>query len=364
MNRIIILSYDYPPNNGGIARLCKEITKGFFDRDIPFHVVTNVAGRCDYENHVTRIPGARGRTEMSILKWLRENTDKSDIIICDTWHPAGSLAMMSGRKFFILAHGAEFLPGKGLFRHRIWPCYRRIVLRKSAGIIANSHYTCNLVNNIAPGLTVRAIPLAIDSQRFRPTIKKDTDDILRLCSVSRLEKFKGHDFILKTIAALPQNIRCKISFEIGGIGPYKAELERLSKDLGLENIVKFIGFIPEDALNDFYSRNDLFILCTREEPDMCNVEGFGLVFVEAQACGTACIGTKAGGIPDAVIDKKSGWLINQDNDLQLAILLTGLVNDKLAVHAMGASARNLMIKEYSLSGYIDRLLAAISYGRR
>ena len=97
---------------------------------------------------------------------------------------------------------------------------------------------------------------------------------------------------------------------------------------------------------------------------MCNVEGFGLVFVEAQACGTACIGTKAGGIPDAVIDKKSGWLINQDNDLQLATLLTCLVNDKLAAHAMGASARKLMIKEYSLSGYIDGLLAAISYGRR
>lgn len=364
MNRIIILSFDYPPNNGGIARLCKEITKGFVSMGIPFHVVTNVSGRCEYEEYVTRISGKRGETELSILKWLRGNTDKSDVIICDTWHPAGSLAMMSGRKFFILAHGAEFLPGKGLFRHRIWPCYRRIVLRKSAGIIANSHYTGNLVNGLARGLTVKTIPLAIDSQRFRPTISKNADDILRLCSVSRLEKFKGHDFILKTIAALPKEVRCRICFEIGGKGPYKSELEQLSRDLGLEDIVKFIGFIPEDALNDFYSRNDLFILCTREEPDMCNVEGFGLVFVEAQSCGTACIGTRAGGIPDAVIDNKGGWLINQDDGMQLASLLTALANDKLKAHAMGDSARKLMIKEYSLSGYIDRLLAAISYGRR
>lgn len=247
-----------------------------------------------------------------------------------------------------------------LLRNRIIPKYRQIVLKKAAGIIANSHYTANLVDSLVKGLHTHAVPLAIDSDTFFPTKEKNTEDsILRICSISRLEKFKGHDFILSVIAKLPQHYRNRIRFEIGGKGPYKPELEKFVHDNGLEDIVSFLGYLPEESINDFYSGNDLFILCTREEQDRCNVEGFGLVFIEAQACGTAVIGTNAGGIPDAIHDGYGGWLIDQDSEEQLSSLLRKLIDEKLFVQKEGENARRRVIEECSQKRYVDSLLKII-----
>lgn len=358
-SKIILLSFDYPPNNGGISRLCNEITKELKRRDLSYHVVTNVPADSDEEN-VSRIAGQRGVVEYRILKYLYKNTTSDDIIVCDTWHPAGTLAMLSGRRFFILAHGAEFLPGITFFRKKLVPFYRNFVLRKASGIIANSHYTERLVNSLSKGLHTFAVPLAIDADTFIPTKEKNiTDKVLRICSISRLEKFKGHDFVLSVIASLPEQYQNRIRFEIGGKGPYKAMLEKQVKDNNMENIVTFLGFLPEEGMNDFYSRNDLFILCTREEKD--NVEGFGLVFVEAQACGTAVIGTNAGGIPDAIHNGYGGWLIGQDDKAQLSSLLRKFIDNKVEVQKEGKKARRRVIEECSQKQYVDSLLKII-YG--
>ncbi len=358
--RIILLSFDFPPNNGGIARLCNEIVKELKRRGIPYHVVTNVLSDADNDSNVTRICGRRGVVEYKILNYLRKYTSNDDIILCDTWHPAGSLAKLCGRKYYILAHGAEYLPGVTFFRNKIIPIYRRRILRRARGIIANSHYTANLVDSLSKGLKTCAIPLAIDAETYHPTKEKVTDDdILRICSISRLEKFKGHDFILSTIARLPEEYRSRIRFEIGGKGPYKEALESLTHQLGLDDNVSFLGFIPESEMNDFYSRNDLFILCTREERDLCNVEGFGLVFVEAQACGTAVVGTNAGGIPDAIHQGYGGWLIPQDSEEALSKLLMQFVDNKTMLQEEGSVARNRVIEECSQRQYVDQLLSAI-----
>ena len=360
MNRIIILAFDYPPNNGGIARLCDQISKGLECKGIDYHVVTNVSGNSE-DKHITRIEAPRGRLELKMLRWLKRNTDTSDIIICDTWHPAGTISSLSGRRFVILAHGAEFLPGRSLFRTRLIPWLRRYVLKRAHTIVANSHYTARLVDSLASGLNVVAIPLAIDTSLFYPSKPKNTEDnILRICSIARLEKFKGHDFLIKTIAGLSQEYRCRVKLEIAGKGPYKPQLEALVKELSLDDTVKFLGFLSEDIMNDFYSRNDLFILCTREEKDNCNVEGFGLVFVEAQACGTACIGTNAGGIPDAIHSGRGGWLIGQDSSVELSSLLYKLIDNKIETQRQGAEARARVIEECNKETYINKFIEALN----
>ncbi len=360
MRKIIILSFDYPPNNGGIARLCGEIVQQLELRHTPYLVITNVPSDIN-NNNIIRILGKRGVIEFKILKYLLSNTSKDDIILCDTWHPAGSIAMLSGRKYYILAHGAEFLPGDSFIRKKIIPLYRRLVLTQSSGIIANSNYTKNLVNSLGKNIKAIALPLAIDSNKFKPTVPKNTkDSILRICSISRLEQFKGHDLIIKTIASLPEDYKNRIKLEIAGKGPYKTELMKLSSSLGLNNIINFLGFIPEEKINDFYSRNDLFILCTREEKELCNVEGFGLVFVEAQSCGTAVIGTNAGGIPDAIHNGRGGWLITQDSINELSKLLKYSINNKDNIQKEGLIARNRVIVECSQFNYADNLLKILN----
>lgn len=335
--RLIILSYDYPPNNGGIARLCGEIVNQCKIQERPYLVITPVDG--PEEEHVVRIVGKRPWNDLRILKYLRKNLKDNDMILTGTFHPDGLLGYLSGHRVYFLGHGTEFLPGNTFFKKKVWPFYRRWILKKSSLNIANSHYTAALISKCSPKAKVVALPLAVDPLKFHPTCEKYNDGLLHLCSVSRLEKFKAQDFVIETIASLPSKYKNKIRFEIAGKGPYKPVLEQMVKDYHLEDIVKFVGFVSDEELCDFYSRNDVFILPTREIPSTREVEGFGLVFTEAQACGTACIGACTGGIPDAIECGNGGWLIEQDNHEQLKDILLNLIDSHFLILEEGEKAR-------------------------
>lgn len=363
MKRIVLLAYDYPPNNGGISRLCGDIISELKYRGIPYLVITpadDSDGVIDDQN-IIRINEKRGKLEFEILKILKSKITKEDIILCDTWHPAGLLCKLANKKYYILAHGAELLPGVGFVRSKVWPAIRQMVLNGSEGVIANSHYTANLVKQNTTRPKVYALPLPVNSNLFYPTKTKNDDNVLRICSISRIEKFKAHDFLIKTISLLEPKYKERLRLTIGGKGPYLETLRKLTDELNLNTIVNFVGFVDAEEMNNFYSSHDLFILCTREEPQFRNVEGFGLVFVEAQACGTAVIGTRAGGIPDAVKENKGGWLIPQDNVDELLSILKSSIDAKEEVHRQGVLARQRVIKECNIGKYIDGLLSRINY---
>lgn len=337
MKRIVILTYDYPPNNGGIARLCGEIVNQCKLQGKDYLVVTCVDGPVDEKT--VRIIGKRPWNDFRILHYLRRNLTNDDVILTGTFHPDGLLAYLSGHKCYFLGHGAEFLEGEGVFRKKIWPLYRRWLLTKPIDNISNSHYTAGLIKKCSPKASVTPIPLAVDHIRFKPTQKKYNDGLLHLCSVSRLEKFKAQDFVIETISNLPDSYKNKIRFEIAGKGSYKEQLEKLVKENHLEGIVSFLGFVSDEELCDLYSRNDIFILTTREINNTMEVEGFGLVFTEAQACGTACIGSLSGGIPDAIERSNGGWLIEQDNEGQLRELLISMIDNHSIVEEQCQKAR-------------------------
>ena len=265
MKRVIILTYDYPPNNGGIARLCFEIKKQCKLNGLSVRVVTLASSGTDMENDedVIRIVGKRGLLEWRILNYLKKNTERDDIILTGTFHPDGLLGWLSGRKVYMLAHGAELLPGKSFFQKYVWKYYRRYLLKSASGVIANSHYTEGLVRLCSPLAKVYTIPLAVDYDYFRPTSPKMRDGVLHLCSLSRLEKFKGHDFLIRVISSLPSEYKEKISLTIGGNGPYKESLVALARELHLVDTIGFEGFIDDGKLCDFYSSADIFVLCTR-----------------------------------------------------------------------------------------------------
>ena len=353
MNRLVVLSYDYPPNNGGIARLCGEIINQCKKNAVPYLVVTPIAG--PNEDNVVRITGARPIVDFKILAYLRKNLLQDDVILTGTFHPDGMLAILSGHKTYFLGHGAEFLPGQGFFRKKIWPIYRKWILSKPIANISNSHYTEGLIKICSPNSKVIPIPLAVDHIKFHPTVNKKKDGILHLCSVSRLEKFKAQDFVIDVVSRLPKAYRNKVRFEIAGKGPYKQTLETLVHDKQLDDIVTFLGFVSDDDLCNFYSRNDIFILTTREVYNTREVEGFGLVFTEAQACGTACIGSNSGGIPDAIDNGNGGWLIKEDNIEELTQLLKYLIDNPVSVEQMCFKARKRIEENCNWDFYFKKL---------
>jgi len=124
--------------------------------------------------------------------------------------------------------------------------------------------------------------------------------------------------------------------------------------------VVWLGFVPEADLSSLYAASDLFVLVTRELEASREVEGFGLVFLEAQACGTAVVGARTGGIPDAVADGEGGWLIEADDEAALALHLRSLIASPEAVRAEGARGRVRVLRDCTWGGYWQAFRAALN----
>lgn len=363
MKKLIIISYDFPPQDGGIARLCQEIAVGqqkyFTDVTV---LTTNRTGNSYTYNfaQINRVEftGERIRCEVEILKYLRSIKRKEEyVVLSATWHPEGLLAYLSGFKnMFILAHGTELLGGSSRFRKHFWlPFYCKFLLKKANGIIANSKYTKKLVTDIQPKSKTTALPLAVNEKFFKPLENRVDSDTFTICSVSRIEKFKGHDFIAHVLAGLPSNVKENVQWKIAGKGPDLNYLKELVNKLNLTENVVFSGFVSDVELPKFYADSDVFVLCSRASNSSIAVEGFGLVFLEAQSCGIPAIGTNTGGIPDAIENGNGGYLIEQDNEEQLTDILLKLFNDRAALEEQKVRARNRVLNGFTWNHYNKKM---------
>jgi phosphatidylinositol alpha-1,6-mannosyltransferase len=282
------------------------------------------------------------------------------------WYTDGLLAQAAGaRPRVILAHGSELMPTTAWWRREIWRRMLRSFCESADLVVANSEYTRKLVLERAPAAKVLAIPLAVDHERFSPGDREEAKrrfgvaNKVVLSSVSRLHAYKGHDVVLRAIAASSERSRRNLIYLIAGKGPHQSELERQVTELGLAEQVRFLGFVTEDDLPDLYRASDLFLLCTREVIEHQDVEGFGLVFLEAQACGTPVIGTRTGGNPDAIEEGEGGWLIDQDDAAALSGFLSQLVDDPNAFLAAGKRARKRVERQCTWEHYMRRFVGAL-----
>lgn len=367
---LLLITYDYPPSTGGIARLCHEITSGlasFYDTikvltvDTP--TVSTPYNATDVE--IIRLPPKRIQCELATIRAIRNIKNKPSYdVLCGIWHPEALLAFLGGMKnIYVLGHGAEFLAGASNMRKHIWlPIYSKWILGKAKKIITNSQYTKKLVQTIRPTSTVVALPLAVNHTFFIPkTAKKKADDqIIRFVTVSRILQFKGHDFILKTFENLPTALRDHIEWHIAGTGPYLQDLKALIAISPIKSQIHLHGFVPDEALPSFYNTKDVFILATREEQTSNQVEGFGLVFLEAQSCGIPAIGTKTGGISDAIEEGNGGWLFEQDNTVALTKILATIIDTPDHIQKQSIKARERVLEKSTWDVYCKQLYKILS----
>lgn len=367
---LLILSYDYPPSTGGVARLCHEITIGLQAYYKHVKVITvdipgiTVPYNKSSDIEIIKVPSKRIQCELNTLRILRrlKNKDSYDVI-CGMWHPEGFLARIAGMKsIHVLGHGAEFLPGTSQMRAYFWlPIYAKWVLGSIKKVITNSHYTKGLIENITKKAEVVALPLGVNHNFFSPSKSiTRSSEILKFCTVARVLQFKGHDFILKTFEDLPESLRSKIEWHIAGTGPFLDDLRTLVQKSLIRNQVKIHGFIADRDLPDFYRSQDVFILATREQKSTNQVEGFGLVFLEAQACGLPVIGTKTGGIADAIDDGNGGWLFEQDNTASLVKIITSICNEPALLKEQSVNARERVLKKSTWEIYCSGLYKILS----
>jgi glycosyltransferase involved in cell wall biosynthesis len=222
----------------------------------------------------------------------------------------------------IIAHESEVYH----FRHRANESIRRgTVLRGASWIAANSRHTQSLVEMwgipsrkikiVYPPISENAIRAEISLRRM--PVPRDSLNIVTIC---RLVKPKGVDTVLRALRIIDAR-GIQFQYFVGGDGVEKGALEALTEELGLRNRVHFTGYITDDEKWCLLQKSDVFVMPSRIDPKAQH-EGFGIAFVEAAAFGLPSIGSREGGIPDAVVDGKTGILVQQDSPEELAEALT------------------------------------------
>ena len=224
-----------------------------------------------------------------------------------------------------------------------FPLLRKIVsaaLADAVLVTVISDYTSNLLSKFqyyGPRLLVYP---GVDGGIFRPDLANSHlgEDLSGpiLLTVGRLMERKGHLRVIRQIPRLLKQFP-GLNYLIAGIGPYEQVLKSEASSLGIESQVRFLGKVPDAELPSLYGACDAFVHpnYTTETGD---VEGFGIAFLEAQACGIPVVGGNSGGTPDAVSDGVGGFLVSEDNE-ELYSVLERLLSDKRLATAMGLSAR-------------------------
>jgi phosphatidylinositol alpha-1,6-mannosyltransferase len=283
-----------------------------------------------------------------------------DLVLCGGTFAAGWLMRRVPSRIPLVTyiHGEELTLGAGpsilqpYFRY----CQRR-TLRDAALNITVSRYSAGLAIStakIAPG-AVRLLPNFVDTGHFNPPA--DRDGLRRrlgwsgktvLLSVARLEPRKGIDQTLRAMASLHHEDRLPRNwlYVIGGCGEQKVVLEELASELGIADRVQFPGFVPDDQLPDYYGAADLFIQTNRQIGG--DTEGFGIVFLEASACGTAVVGGIAGGTGDAIEDGVTGLRVDSECTEKIASAIRLLLDEPRLRTKMGQRGRARVEAEFTL----------------
>ncbi len=191
-------------------------------------------------------------------------------------------------------------------------------------------------------------PMGVDLSRYafraRAEAKKDA---IRIVSTGRLVEVKGFEFLLRAFQLVHAD-HPNTQLEILGDGPLRVPLESLARELGLADAVEFAGGVDQGEVQARYARADLFAMACVRGADGAE-EGQGLVFAEAQACGLPVVATQTGGIPEAVRDGKSGFLVPDRDVDALAERLGWLVAHPEAWADMGSAGRRHVEAEFDRS---------------
>ena len=237
---------------------------------------------------------------------------------------------------------------------------KRKALGKAHLIISISNFTKNKITEQVPELKnkVQLLPPAIDGAIFFPKPKpvylikryglESKKVILTICRLDKSEGYKGYD---KVIEALPKIIKKipNLVYLIGGKGNDAPRIKRLIKGRGLDDYVKLIGLIPEKELVDHYNLCDIFVMPSKGE-------GFGIVFLEAVACGKPVICGNKDGSVDAVLNGKLGILVDPDNIDQIADAIINVLQGNVPNHLLDPSyLRKTVLEHYGSDKFTKRV---------
>jgi phosphatidylinositol alpha-1,6-mannosyltransferase len=357
--RTLLITNDFPPRPGGIQQFVHNLAV----RQPPGSLVVYASTWRGAEKFDAEQPFEVVRENTSVLlptpAVARRAAELARVNGCDTvWFgaaaPLGLLAVGLRRNAGIeravaLTHGHEIgwaaLPGARLLLRRIARGndvitylgeYQRVRLDKALDGLTD-------LQRLAPGVDVDAFHPGVDGRGVRE--RYGLSDRPVIVCVSRLVPRKGQDMLIRALPAVRRRVPGAALLLVSG-GPYRKRLERLARDQGVGSDVVFTGSVPWAELPAHYAAGDVYAMPCRTRAAGLDVEGLGIVYLEASASGLPIVGGDSGGAPDAVLEGETGYVVGRRDVNALSGRLADLLSDPAKARAMGAAGRAWVEREW------------------
>lgn len=345
----LLVTNDFPPKVGGIQSYLYELWRRLPPAET--HVFTTAyPGAAAWDDaQAFTVERARRRVLLPTPELARRvdaiaRERAADVIFLDPMLPLGLVGpRLRAAPYVVIAHGAEVnvpgrLPGGRALARR--------VLRSAAGVVAAGEYPARVAARVAGvALPTLVVPPGVDAARFRPLDAEErsaarlrfglaTDRQLVL-GLSRLVPRKGFDVLIDAVAGLDAGVQ----LAVGGAGRDARRLGRRAAARGIAGRCAFLGRVPDADLPALYGCADVFAMLCRERWGGLEAEGFGIVFVEAAACGVPSVAGRSGGSHEAVVDGETGYVVDPHDAAGVRAALERLLGDGALRTRLGRAAR-------------------------
>ncbi|MBI4598573.1 glycosyltransferase family 4 protein [Candidatus Uhrbacteria bacterium] len=362
MNRLLLLTLDFPPRQGGVARYLNGLATHFQDRMTV--VATPEAGSAMFDETV---PYALERVELLYqavwprwLKTIREllvRRRSYEMVLVSHVIPLGTAAwiacMCTGRPYAVIVHGLDLARAVRSSWKR-WLTSR--VLENARLVVANSEALLAEVRQsfrIAQGVVV--YPSVARPVNPQPSRKGMGEGPVCLLTVARLVEHKGHLRVLAALALLRENGLLEgLRYRIVGDGPMAQTIEKVLHSLRLDAYVVLDRHLDDAALAEAYRGADIFVMPTEQGRE--DREGFGTVYLEAAAYGVPSIASDVPGVREAVLGEEMGLLVPDGDISALAQAIARLAGDPDLRDRLGAAAYRRVAAEFTPDRQFSKLV--------
>lgn len=367
--RHLFVTNDFPPKLGGIESYLTNLCKGFDPADVVVLAPAREGHRSVDEAlpyDMVRVEGSYLRATKDVHRALlgaaREHEVEAVHFLAAL--PLGRLGRrvreQLGIPYTVVAHGT----GEILLPARL-PGARqalRKVLVDADLVLPVSAFTEAAVNKLTRGKArTRIIHPTVDLERFSLEVsgadvraEHGTGGRFVVLFLSRLYKRKGADIVLRAVAAMTD-----VVLIVAGEGPERASLERLADELEATDRVRFAGLVPDERIPEYYAAADVFCMpCTNRYGGL-DTEGFGIVYLEAQATGVPCIAGRCGGSVEAVEDGLTGIVLDDPDPRSVGRAIVDLRKDRTLRARLGGTARARVERSFAPSVAARRLEDAL-----
>ena len=376
--KFLVFTSDYKPRAGGIAQHCYNVARGLENHGDEALVLTvKKPGWRDFDRlqtfktrRIADVPCLRNIVFMFCIVRLYIK-HRFDFIYSGITRPCAELSFLVSLllpvKSVIAVHGYEVAFSDTTVRGKIKYALRFVrtfVYNHSYKIIAVSNYTKQkLVESGVRPEKIEVVPNGVDTTVFHPG-EKHTAIIDKhnlgarkiILTVGTLTERKGHELVIKALPEVLQHIPDAV-YLVPGAGAKERELKNLAAKLNLQDRVIFLGYVPKEDLIKLYNTCDVFVMVSKISGS--SVEGFGIVYLEANACGKPVLAGRLGGVVDAVVDGETGVLVNPENPKEVAAGLIKLLKDQALARRLGRKGHARVQNEFSrdrlVSGMVENL---------